>query len=182
VISERPDLRSHAAPDGTVTLLFSDIERYTAMTTRLGDVRSQELLRTHNMLVRNQVVAHGGFEVKTQGDSFMVAFASARRALQCAIAIQRAVSADAALAREGLQVRIGLHTGEAIKEGEDFFGASVIQAARIAEKAQGGEILVSELLRGLIGSLADVELRDAGRKRLKGLPGRHRVYQAVWVQ
>jgi class 3 adenylate cyclase len=67
-------------------------------------------------------------------------------------------------------VRIGLHTGEAIKDGEDFYGTSVITAARIADKAQGGQILVSELLRGLVGSLANVELRDAGRKQLKGLP------------
>src|SRR6266511_4230147 len=80
----------------------------------------------------------------------------------------------------GIRVRIGLHTGEAIKEGEDFYGTNVILAARIAARAQGGQILVSELLRGLVGSLAEVELRDAGRKKLKGLPGRQRVYEVAW--
>jgi class 3 adenylate cyclase len=180
VQQERPDLRPHAAPDGTVTILFSDIEGYSAMTSRLGDERAQEIIRAHHDLVRKQIAAHGGFEVKSQGDSFMIAFASARRALQCSIAIQRAIGADETLVAEGVRVRIGLHTGEAIKEGDDFYGTSVILAARIAARAQGGQILVSELLRTLVGSLADIELRDAGRKQLKGLPGRQRVYEAVW--
>jgi eukaryotic-like serine/threonine-protein kinase len=79
-----------------------------------------------------------------------------------------------------LRVRIGLHTGEAIREGEDFYGTCVITAARIAEKAEGGQILVSEVLRTLVGSLAGVELRDAGRRQLKGLPGRQRVYEVHW--
>ena len=81
---ERPDLKSHAAPDGTVTILFSDIEGSTAMTERLGDLRMQEVLRAHNSIVRQQVTAFGGFEVKSMGDGFMLAFSSARRTLQCA--------------------------------------------------------------------------------------------------
>jgi tetratricopeptide (TPR) repeat protein len=87
---EQPDLRSHAAPDGTVTILFSDIEGSTTMTERLGDRRMQEVLREHNAVIRRQARSHGGFEVKSMGDGFMLAFSSARRGLQCAIAIQHA--------------------------------------------------------------------------------------------
>ena len=93
VQGEHPDLRAHAAPDGTVTILFSDIEGSTQMTERLGDQRWLQVLREHNRIVREQVAAHGGFEVKSQGDGFMIAFQSARRALLCAVAIQRAFAA-----------------------------------------------------------------------------------------
>ena len=86
---ERPNLQRHSAPDGTVTVMFTDIEGSTAMTERLGDVQAQGVLRTHNAIIREQVGAHQGFEVKSQGDGFMLAFSSARTALECAIAIQQ---------------------------------------------------------------------------------------------
>ena len=178
---ERPDLRSRAAPDGTVTILFTDIEGSTAMTERLGDHRAQEILHAHNRIVREQVAAHGGFEVKSQGDGFMVAFSSARRALACAIAIQRALDARAAPPDERLRVRAGLHTGEAIKEADDFFGKNVILAARIAAQAIGGEILVSSLLKELVESAGDVRF-DGGRELvLKGLSGTHQVFAVAWA-
>jgi tetratricopeptide (TPR) repeat protein len=94
-LDERPDLAPHTAPDGTVTLLFSDIEGSTASNERLGDRRWLEVLHAHNRIVREEVAAHGGFEVKSQGDGFMVAFSSARRGLECAIGIQRALNAYA---------------------------------------------------------------------------------------
>ncbi len=77
---ERPDLRPHASPEGTVTILFSDIEGSTAANERLGDRRWLEVLRAHNRIVRREVAAQRGFEVKCQGDGFMIAFGSARRA------------------------------------------------------------------------------------------------------
>src|SRR5439155_13866511 len=123
---ERPDLRSRAAPDGTVTILFTDIEGSPAMTERLGDHRAQEILGAHNRIVREQVAAHGGFEVKSQGDGFMLAFSSARRGLACAVAIQRALAEHAEKNREdAIRVRIGVHTGEAIAEEGDFYGRHV---------------------------------------------------------
>jgi class 3 adenylate cyclase len=179
VAREAPDLRSHAAPDGTVTLLFTDIEGSTDLTIRLGDERWLEFLRSHHELVRKQVHRFGGFEVKSQGDGFMLAFQSARRALDCAIAIQRAVAAEQS--DPPIRVRMGLHTGEAMRDAGDFHGRDVVLAARIADRAQGGEILVSELLQGLVGSQIGVELRDAGRRQLKGLPGRQRLFQVVWT-
>ena len=110
-------------------------------------------MHAHNALVREQVTTYGGFEVKSMGDSFMLAFFSARRAVQCAIDIQRAFLAyNNDKPEEPILVRIGLHTGETIREADDFYGKNVILAYRIADQAKGGQILVSSLLRELTQS------------------------------
>ena len=180
VYVDKPDLRQHAAPDGTVTILFTDIEGSTVITERLGDQRWLELLRGHNAIVREQVAAHDGFEVKAEGDGFMLAFGSARRALQCAVDTQRAFARHNESADEAIRVRIGLHTGEAIKEADDFYGKNVILAARIAAQAQGGEILVSSLLKELTESAGDIQFGEGREVELKGLAGSHRVFEVAW--
>jgi class 3 adenylate cyclase/ketosteroid isomerase-like protein len=174
---ERVDLQARVAPDGTVTLLFTDVEGSTQMAEQLGDLRWLALLREHNAIVRAQIAQYGGFEVKTIGDAFMVAFGSARRALLCAISIQQEISRYGAdHAEHAVRVRIGLHAGEPVREGNDFHGQSVIFASRIAGEASGGEILVSRLLRELTESAGDIRF-DAGREVvLKGLTGTHAVY------
>jgi class 3 adenylate cyclase len=180
VASERPSLRSAAAPDGTVTILFSDIEGSTALNEQLGDMRWLELLRAHNTVVRDQVEACGGFEVKSQGDGFMIAFPSARRAIQCARAIQEAIARELSDHPDGpIRVRIGLHTGEAIREESDFYGKNVVVAARIADQAKGGEILVSSVVKQLTESAGDVGFEDAREVELAGLAGTHAVYKVV---
>jgi class 3 adenylate cyclase/tetratricopeptide (TPR) repeat protein/DNA polymerase III delta prime subunit len=181
VEEERPDLRGHTAPDGTVTILFSDIERSTELNERLGDRAFIHLLREHNQIIRDQVRAHGGFEVKSQGDGFMIAFSSARRGVECAIAIQRRLAARIDQgAAEPIRVRMGLHTGEAIRERDDFFGRNVVLAARIAAQADGGEILVSSLLRDLTESAGDVAFGESRELDLKGLSGTHTVHAVEW--
>jgi class 3 adenylate cyclase len=182
VREEKPQLPvSAVAPDGTVTIMFSDIEDSTVLTERLGDQVWQELLRKHNTLIREQVRAHGGFEVKTMGDGFMVAFQSALRGLQCAIAIQRAFAEHNASDGEHVRVRIGLHAGEAVREADDFYGKNVILASRVAGKAVGGEILVSSLLRQLVESSTDASLFSEPRQvELKGLAGTHTVFSIGW--
>jgi class 3 adenylate cyclase len=178
--TERPDLRRAAAPDGTVTILFSDIEGSTALNERLGDVRWHELLRAHHAVVREQVRAHGGFEVKSQGDGFMVAFPSARRALHCARAIQGAIDSYLGEHPDGpIRVRIGLHTGEAIRDQADFYGRNVVLAARIADAARGGEILASSVVKELTESAGDVRFADGRDVELKGVEGTFRVYNVV---
>jgi len=165
---------------GTITIMFSDIVGFSAMTERLGDERVQEILHTHCAIVREQISVHGGFEVKTQGDGFMLAFPSARRALRCAVAIQRATAAYDEHAEAPVRLRIGLHTGEATKEGYDFFGRSVIVAARIGAAARSGEILVSSLVRELTGGAEEFAF-DGGRElELKGLSGLQRVFGVEW--
>ena len=182
---EQPDMRAHMAPDGTVAILFSDIEDSTVLTERLGDERWLQLLREHNTIFREQVSRHDGYEVKSQGDGFMLAFPDPCEALACAIDVQRAFAErDRDEAAEPLRVRMGLHTGEVISEEGDYFGKNVILAARIAAQALGAEILVSEELRHAASGGNGSGLRfDEGRElELKGLAGSHRVYRAEWAE
>jgi class 3 adenylate cyclase/tetratricopeptide (TPR) repeat protein len=184
VHAEKPDLRPHAAPDGTVTIMFSDIEGSTEKTDRLGDKAWMEVLREHNTIVREQIAARAGFEVKSEGDGFMVAFGSARRALECAIELQRAMARRNESGEEPIRVRIGLHTGEAIKEGDpdgraDFFGKNVILAARIVGQAKGGEVLASSVLKALMEG-SDITWSEPRMLELKGLSGTHEIWPVVW--
>lgn len=137
------------------------------------------LLREHNAIVREQVGLHSGFEVKSQGDGFMLAFASAREALRCAIGIQRALAERDSDGPE-LRVRIGLHTGEPVREADDFYGKAVILAARIAAEARGSEILVSALVRELIESTGEFSFEDPTDAELKGLSGMHHLSAVRW--
>ena len=178
--SERPSLRPATAPDGTVTVLFSDIEGSTELNERLGDVRWLELLRAHHAIVREQVHQHGGFEVKSQGDGFMIAFPSARRGVQCARAIQDAIDERLGDHPDGpIRLRIGLHTGEAIREEADFYGKNVVFAARIADEARGGEILASSVVKELTESAGDLSFENERELALDGLSGTHRVYNVA---
>jgi class 3 adenylate cyclase len=176
---ERPDLASHAAPDGTVTIMFSDIEDSTPLTERLGDERFMDVLREHNAIVRDQIRAHDGFEVKNEGDGFMVAFQSAGKAIACASAIQQALVERNQSADEPVLVRMGLHAGEVIKEGADFFGRNVIMAARVASQANGGEILASGVLKALVDG-SDVSWGEKRTVKLKGLSGAHEIWAVIW--
>lgn len=177
----RPDMRKAAAPDGTVTIMFSDIQDSTVLTERLGDRRWLELLGDHDRIVREQLERHDGYEVKSQGDGFMLAFASARSAINCAIAIQRELAAFREQNPEQpLHVRIGLHAGEVIRDRDDFFGKNVILAARIGARATGGEILVSSLLRQLVASSGDFEFGPEVEMQMKGLSGQFRVAEVLW--
>jgi len=180
VSEERPDLRDRAAPDGTLTMLFTDIENSTNLTERLGDTQWLDVLRQHNVIVREQVKEHACFEVKSQGDGFMIASQSARRAVHCAIGIQQGLSHYNETAPEPIHVRMGLHTGEVLKDADDFFGKHVILASRIAGKARGGEILVSSLLRELTESAGDIRFGEAREVELKGLSGSHGVHEVLW--
>jgi len=173
-----PDLSAHAAADGTVTLMFSDIEGFTRMTERLGDLRAHEVIKEHNRIVRECTAGHGGHEVELRGDGFLLAFPSARRAVHCAIELQRALTH-----REGdleIRVRIGLHTGEVLREAETVFGKTVIQAFRVADLAAGGEILTSSLTRELVASAGDVRFGESRSVTLKGLEGTHTVHAVEW--
>ncbi len=181
VSREQPPLTPHAAPDGMVTLLFSDIEGSTEMTERLGDLRWMAVLREHNSIIRERVREYGGFEVKTIGDAFMVAFQSARRAMLCAVDIQRAFSAySREQPDQALRVRAGLHAGEPVREVDDFYGRSVILASRIAGQARGGEILISALLKELVESAGDIEFGEPRHAELKGFGGTHAMFPVVW--
>jgi class 3 adenylate cyclase len=174
-------LTAHAAPDGTVTILFSDMEGSSPLFDKLGDLRAHEIVSAHNKIVRDQMALHHGFEVKSMGDGFMIAFSSARRALLSAIGIQRAFAEYREQHSDvPIRVRIGLHVGETINVSADFFGKAVIVAARIASLARAGEILVSSTLYDLTSTAGDLRFIDAGEVELKGLSGRYRLYRTIW--
>jgi len=156
-----------------VTILFTDIEGSTALTQQLGDAGARELFREHERITREALAEHGGSEVKTMGDGFMVSFGSAAGALDCAIAIQRG------LAEQRVKVRIGLNAGEPIAEEDDLFGTSVILAARIAAQASGGEILASNVVRELVAGRGFL-FSDRGERALRGFEDPVTVYEVSW--
>jgi class 3 adenylate cyclase len=170
-----------SALDGTVTVLFSDIEDFTGLTERLGDLRAQDVLHAHNDIVRGSVAASDGHVVKSQGDSFMIAFASARRALNCAVEMQRQFDRwSTSRPDTPLRVRMGLHTGETIREADDLFGRTVILASRIAAEASGGQILVSSLLKELTESTGEFCFSPGREVALKGLSRAQVVHDVDW--
>jgi class 3 adenylate cyclase len=167
---------------GTLTIVFSDIEQSTRRGEELGDERWVALLGFHNSLVRRQVARSGGIEIKSQGDGFMLAFPSARAAVQCSIEIMRALEAHGrSRPTEALRIRIGMHAGEAIVEDGDLFGKPVVLAARIANQARGGEVLVSSLVREIVESRGDLTFGDTRQAELKGLAGTHALHPVDWA-
>ena len=166
-----------ALPAGTVTFLFTDVEGSTRLLQELGD-RYGDVVRDHRRIVREALAEHNGREVDTQGDAFFYSFARARDAVAGAVEAQRALAdhewPDAAQVR----VRMGLHTGEPTVGDEGYLGLDVVRAARICSAGSGGQILLSETTRALLGN--DVPegaaVVDLGRQNLKDIQ-HERIYQ-----
>ncbi len=168
---------------GVVTLLFTDLVGSSAMLDSLGESAGEDLRRVHFRLLRQSVAEAGGEEVKNLGDGLMVAFASAVRALECAIAMQRAIDRHNRMADrdvDRLAVRVGLHVGEAIREDDDYFGTPVVIAKRLCDSAAGGQILASELVRGLVGSHGDFRFVAVGPTKLRGLSEPIEAHELRW--
>jgi class 3 adenylate cyclase/ketosteroid isomerase-like protein len=176
VSESRPDLTGSSASDGTVTIAFTDIEDSTKLNALLGDHRWLDVLRVHNAVVTGITKEHGGTVVKGQGDGFMLAFASARRSLTCAQAIQRGIGETFDHPGSLIRVRIGLHVGETVHEADDFFGHAVNYAARVASSAEGGEIVVSALVHALVAPTGDFRFEAAREVEMKGVQGLQKVY------
>jgi class 3 adenylate cyclase len=165
----------------TVTLLFTDLVNSTELLERLGDDAAEQVRRAHFRLLRDAVATCGGEEVKNLGDGLMVAFASAVDAVGCAVAMQQAVHRyNHRQGTQDLQVRVGLHVGEPIRDEDDYFGTPVVVAKRLCDRAQGGQILLSDLVRGLVGARGNFTFRDAGALPLKGLATPVAAYEVVW--
>jgi len=174
---DQPDLSASRAVDGTVTIVFTDIVDSTPTLARLGDTGWLEVIRRHNAVITEVTEAHGGTVVETQGDGSMLAFPSARRAVASARAIQEEIGRVFADHAPPIRVRIGIHTGDAIRDAEQFFGTTVHYAARVASHAVGGEVLVSEAVHQLVVGAADGYAFLGHREvELKGIAGTHRLY------
>ena len=169
------------AVDGTVTIVFSDIESSTELAMKLGDAAWFRLLAAHNEIVRDLVRKHHGKEIKSQGDGFMLTFPSARAAVRSMSEVQRQLAARAERgSEEEIRVRIGIHTGEAIADaGGDLFGRHIIVAARIANLADGGQILVSGITKE-IASTGEFRFGEPRQVSLKGIEGDYTVHEVLW--
>jgi len=174
-----PDL-----PEGPVTIMFTDIERSTALRTTLGDLETDALFGQHDELIREQIKANKGYDQEAAlGDGFLAVFVSTRRAVACAIGIQKALdSFNRSRSGPALQVRIGLNTGEVAWQDDRLSGEAVHAAARVCAAGSGGQILVSDVTRQLAGTVPDVTFHDAGEFELKGFPQPWRLYDVVWVR
>jgi len=170
---------SHAQAGGVRTILFTDVVEHTAMMRRLGDEKGREVLRAHEQITRDVLKAHAGDEVKTMGDGFMASFSSCARAVECAIALQRAFAQHSETNDEPIAVRVGLNAGEPIEEGGDLFGATVILASRIAAAAGSGEILASVGVRELSAGKQFL-FADRGEHALRGFEDPVRMFEVSW--
>ncbi len=169
-------LKPLTGPDGTVTLLFSDIVGSTRLNHQLGDDAWVRVLRAHDELVKSAVTDNGGSVVKTQGDGFMAAFRTPREAVDGALAIPPALDASDDIGVK-LELRMGIHTGEVISQKGDYHGTNVALAARVAEQAHGGEVLVSSAVFERLEGENGLRFSARRRTRVKGIPGRHRFHE-----
>jgi class 3 adenylate cyclase len=160
-----------AASRGTVTLMFSDVADSTQLSESMGDAAWSELITRHLNSVSAAVTRHGGTTVKTLGDGAMAAFPSVSDALECAVEIQVHPT-------DSLQIRVGVHTGDAIHADGDYVGITVNKAARIASAAEPGETLISSATAEMAVSIG-LRLGSSRTVELKGLSGTHRLTQIL---
>lgn len=174
----RTSIESLVGPDGTVSLMFCDIEGSTEINRRIGDDEWVRVIRAHDQVVERTIKRYGGQVVKTQGDGFMAAFGSPEGAVGAAVSLGPDLrECDDVVVP--LAVRVGVHSGKVVAEKGDLFGTNVAMAARIAAAARGDQVLVSDAVRELVGDDECVEFRRHRALRFKGLPGRHRLYVAT---
>ena len=166
--------------EGTVTIMFTDVEGSTRLLSTRGFTESHEIMKAYETIIEEKVADHAGRRIKGLGDGFMISFGSVRHGVECALDIQKAIAEYSKQNPERkVRIRIGLNTGEVVEEAGDIFGAAVNVAARVAGKAKGGEVLVSEVVRSLVGPMAEMKFEYRGRYKLKGFPDRWRLHQVT---
>lgn len=164
----------------TATFVFTDLVESTATATRLGPEAADELRRTHFKLLRGAVSGSGGVEVKNLGDGLMVMYSSPSRALAGAVGMAQAIEHHNRSTDEPLGVRIGVSAGEVVEEDGDFFGDPVVEAARLCAAAEGGQVLITQLVRMMVGRHATQTFVELGPLELKGLPGPVDTVEVQW--
>jgi class 3 adenylate cyclase len=173
--------RGSDKPEGIVTIVFTDIVDSSVLVSSLGDQAARERIRQHDEILREVVRNHEGTEIERAGDGFMIAFSTASRGVSFAVELQRRFARLAADEPPGLQLRIGMETGEVIAEEQGYFGRTVFLASRISDLATGGQILVSQATK-LIAEPSGFVFRDAGQHELKGLGGPHAAFEVDWPE
>ena len=165
-------------PSGTVTFVFTDIEGSTGLLKQLGDSYA-DVLTEHRRIVRETFGRLNGVEIDTQGDAFFFAFGRARDAVEAAVDAQRAHASATWPSNAAVRVRMGLHTGEPALGSEGYLGLDVVRAARICTSARGGDVLLSETTRLLVGSTLPegVDVSPLGKRQLKDIDRPEQVYE-----
>ena len=163
----------------TVTFLFVDIRDYTGYVERHGDTAAAALIRDYRELVRREIPLTGGRELSTEGDSFLVEFPTAKQALRCALAILEG-AARRSTSDHPIRVGIGIHAGEPVRMAGTYIGSAVNVAARLCQAAMPGELLISDVIRGLLRTSDLPETEERSGLSLKGIADPPRVYRVLW--
>ena len=172
---------SERSRETQISLLFSDVVGSTRMMEEFGDWSAHRIMQRHHRIVRRELALHGGKEAELRGDGFYIAFECPLSALRCAIGIQRGLAVDGHEHSDcPIRVRMGLHSGPALRDANTYFGKTVVQSVRIADHARAGEILVSQRFRELVEGLAGLEFGRDRNLVLKGFRGYHRVSSVRW--
>lgn len=161
----------------TSTLVFTDIVDSTPLSLQLGEDAWHAAITAHLDAVQNIVESEGGSTVKTLGDGGMYAFDSGSAALRAATKIQKAVTGSS---EPEMSLRVGVHTGDVVQTEDDYVGATVAKAARVAAAADGGQILVSSTTAGLVNP-TDFHFDTPITVELKGLEGTHQLHPLAWT-
>ena len=165
--------------EGTITLVFTDIEDSSDLAVRLGDTKWAEVIQWHDGTISSITASHGGALIKSLGDGAMLSFESTRMAARASIAIQQAISDPNAPIDSSL--RIGVHIGDVVHTDDDLLGYAVNKAARIASSASGGQIVVSRVAQAMLGESPEFRFGDTIEAELKGLPGLHDITPLEWA-
>ena len=160
------------------TILFSDIVSSTDLVTELGDTAARDIFRKHDKIIRDQIKKYGGRELQNLGDGFMLSFESASSAIKCACDIQKEISRNMPF----IKVRMGINTGEVVRrEGKHPFGQAVVVASRIASRAKGEQILLSDVTRHLISG-SRFPFIEKGRFKPKGFGETMKIHEVSWKE
>ena len=167
---------------GVVTFLFTDVVGSTELLAEVGEEAAEKLRQSHFAALRVAIDAHGGVEVKSLGDGLMVVFSSPLKALRASVAMQQAIAAEGPRQARPVQIRIGLHAGEPMRDEDDYYGTPVVVAKRLCDQAVGGQILASGLVRDLVGHWGDhgFAFHHLGGLSLKGLPDPVAACEVLW--
>lgn len=164
-----------------VTVMFTDLQGHTALFERVGSEAVFEHLSAYISAMKRAVANHSGRTVKTEGDGLIASFVSIRAAVDCAVAIQRESERLGELAGvDATPVRIGINSGEAMKQDDDLIGLAVVKAARVMGIAAGGQIFLSDVSRALLGPATGIRIKPAGWHVLKGIARKERLFEVDW--
>ena len=163
-----------------VTIVFTDLVGSTELAGALGEDAAEQLRREHFQVLRDAIAEHGGEEVKTIGDSLMVAFTSPAEAVACAVSMQQGIDGHNRSGKQPLAIRIGINSGEATVEDGDYFGTPVVVAKRLCDVAEGAQILCSDLVHALAGTRGGFTFKDLGALPLKGIDDPIPACEVAW--